>query len=127
MSIFVTNQILSFELKCKKVFTEDGNFINYKISNDGDISLKCNYIGRSFNKMSKVIEDASIINSVTGKPMLRTSVLCKLVILNFIKSIEIKDSDSVQIIPIDSENINNIQYDIVKEISKKWLELTNGN
>ena len=127
MSIFVSNEVFSFDLRCKKIYSDSGQFLNYKISDNGDVTLVCRYIGRSFNKMSKVIEDASIINSVTGKPMLRTSVLCKLVISNFVKSITINDGEDSHQINIDSENVNSIHYDIVKEIAKKWLEKTNGN
>ena len=76
--------------------------------------------------MSKVIEDSSIINSVTGKPLLRTSILCKLVVSNFIKTIIIDDGNSEETIDVSNENINYMQYDIVKEITKKWLEMTSG-
>jgi hypothetical protein len=126
MSIFVSNEIYSFEFKCKKIFASNGSFSNYKISNDGDVEISCKYVGRSFSKMSKVIEDASIINSVTGKPLLRTSILCKLVVSNFIKSIIIKDGISEEVIEVNSDNVNYMQYDIVKEIAKRWLEMTSG-
>ncbi len=126
MSIFVSNEIYSFEFKCKKVFTNSGAFSNYRISNDGDVEISCKYVGRSFSKMSKVIEDASIINSVTGKPLLRTSILCKLVVSNFIKSIIINDGSSEEVIEVNSDNVNYMQYDIVKEIAKRWLEMTSG-
>lgn len=126
MSIFVSNEIYSFEFKCKKIFTSSGDFSNYRISNDGDVEISCKYVGRSFSKMSKVIEDASIINSVTGKPLLRTSILCKLVVSNFIKSIIIKDGISEEVIEVNSDNVNYMQYDIVKEIAKRWLEMTSG-
>jgi hypothetical protein len=126
MSIFVSNDIFSFEFKCKKVFANNGSFSNYKVSNDGDVKITCRYVGRSFSKMSKVIEDSSIINSVTGKPLLRTSILCKLVVSNFIKTIIIDDGNSEETIDVSNENINYMQYDIVKEITKKWLEMTSG-
>lgn len=126
MSIFVTNDIFNFEIVCKKIFASNGKFLNFKVCDDGDIKITCNYIGRSFSKMSKVIEDASIINSVTGKPMLRTSVLCKLVVTNFVKSITIKENETESTIIVDNENVNSMQYDLVKEIAKKWLELTDG-
>lgn len=127
MSIFVSNEIFNFEIVCKKIFDSNGKFLNYKVCDDGDIKITCKYIGRSFSKMSKVIEDASIINSVTGKPMLRTSVLCKLILVNFVKSITINENDSESTISVDNENVNMMQYDLVKEIAKKWLELTSGN
>lgn len=126
MSIFVTNDIFEFSFNCKKILSNSGQFIGYKVDNLGDVKIVCKYIGRSFNKMSKVIEDSSIINSATGKPMLRTSILCKLILTNFIKSIILIQDGIEETVNINSETSNNMHYELVKEISKKWLEITGG-
>ena len=76
--------------------------------------------------MSNIIEDATIINSVTGNPLLRTSVLCKNIIINFFSVIKIKDGDNVETYYPDPQNVNMIRYELVKALSKKWLEMTGG-
>ena len=47
--------------------------------------------------MSNIIEEATIINSVTGNPLLRTSVLCKSIIVNFFSVIRIKDEENEEL------------------------------
>jgi hypothetical protein len=76
--------------------------------------------------MSNIIEDATIINSVTGNPLLRTSVLCKNIIINFFSVIKIKDGDNQETYYPDSHNVSMMRYELVKALSKKWLEMTSG-
>ena len=84
--------------------------------------------------MSHIIEEATIINSVTGNPLLRTSVLCKLILSTFFSSIritelvEIEDEikEQTEVFYPDINNVNHIRYELVKALAKKWLELTGG-
>jgi hypothetical protein len=76
--------------------------------------------------MSNIIEEATIINSVTGNPLLRTSVFCKNIITNFFSVIKIKDGDNEETYYPDSNNVSMIRYELVKALSKKWLEMTGG-
>jgi hypothetical protein len=76
--------------------------------------------------MSSIIEDATIINSVTGNPLLRTSVLCKNIITSFFSVIKIKDGDNEETFYPDPHNVGLMRYELVKALSKKWLEMTGG-
>jgi hypothetical protein len=100
-----------------------------------NLVLNCNVIrddnnedvkGRNFADMSNIIEEATIINSVTGNPLLRTSVLCKSIISNFFSVIRIKDGDNEETFYPDPHNVSMMRYELVKSLSKKWLELTGG-
>ena len=125
MSIFNNN---NFEIvfKYNNIF-KNNNSIGCKIDDNGSYTLKAKAKGRDFESMSKIIEDSSIINSVNGKPMLRTSVLCKNIILKFITEITIESEElSSDIVPT-TENIKDMDFNIVKHISKKWLEITSGD
>jgi len=125
MSIFNNN---NFEIvfKYNNIF-KNNNSIGCKIDDNGSYTLKAKAKGRDFETMSKIIEDSSIINSVNGKPMLRTSVLCKNIILKFITEITIESEElSSDIVPT-TENIKDMDFNIVKHISKKWLEITSGD
>ena len=84
--------------------------------------------------MSHIIEESTIINSVTGNPLLRTSVLCRMILSTFFSSIRItekiivddKEEDQTEVYYPDINNVNHMRYELVKALSKKWLELTGG-
>ena len=76
--------------------------------------------------MSNIIEEATIINSVSGQPLLRTSVLCTKIITSFFSVIKIIEGDNVETYYPDLNNVSMIRYELVKALSKKWLEMTGG-
>jgi hypothetical protein len=127
MSIFV-DAGKRFELKlfCNIVKNENGDILCYKIDPNGQCEISCDVKGRNFADMSNIIEDATIINSVTGNPLLRTSVLCKNIITNFFSVIKIRDGENEETYYPDPHNVNMIRYELVKALSKKWLEMTGG-
>jgi hypothetical protein len=128
MDIFVSKETQKINIYCKTILDKNGKFVKLKVNDDWDTVIECDVLGRDFEKMSKVIEDSSIINSVTGKPMLRTSILCRSILLFFYKRILVKkrDGSSESEISLSSENINRMDYDIVKELANKWLASTSG-
>ena len=127
MSIFV-DAGKRFELKlfCNIVKNENGDILCYKIDPNGQCEISCDVKGRNFADMSNIIEDATIINSVTGNPLLRTSVLCKNIITNFFSIIKIRDGENEETYYPDPHNVSMIRYELVKALSKKWLEMTGG-
>jgi hypothetical protein len=127
MSIFV-DAGKRFELKlfCNIVKNENGDILCYKIDPNGQCEISCDVKGRNFADMSNIIEDATIINSVTGNPLLRTSVLCKNIITNFFSVIKIRDGENEETYYPDPHNVSMIRYELVKALSKKWLEMTGG-
>ena len=90
MSIIIDKNS-TFELKLSGSYVIDYNekIIVFKILPEGNIKINCVCTGRDFERMSNVVEAASIINAINGKPMLRTSVLCRLILINFINEIEV--------------------------------------
>ena len=125
MSIFVNPNEL-FEIKLNFFKIEDDNLSRIQINNAGDHLLICEASKRDFKTMSSIIEEATIINSVNGKPFLRNKILCFKIMLNFIKSIKVVSEYSEEYFTINESSINNMEYDVVKAICKKWLEMTSG-
>lgn len=127
MSIFI-DPAKRFEIKlnCDEIKDEQGNILCYKIHSNGSSQIVCEAKGRSFNDMSNIIEEATIINSVTGNPLLRTSVLCKKVISTFFSSIKIINGEETQVFYPDPNSVNHMRYELVKALTKKWLEVTGG-
>ena len=127
MSIFVdAGKRFELRLKCNIVKNDDGDILCYKIDSKGECDIVCDVKGRNFSDMSNIIEEATIINSVTGNPLLRTSVLCKSIVTNFFSVIKIIDGENEEIHYPDSHNVNLMRYELVKALSKKWLEMTSG-
>jgi len=135
MSIFVdASKRFELRLKCNIFKDANNEVICYRINPEGLATISCDVKARSFSEMSHIIEEATIINSVTGNPLLRTSVLCKLILSTFFSSIriteliEIEDEikEQTEVFYPDINNVNHIRYELVKALSKKWLELTGG-
>ena len=135
MSIFVdASKRFELKLSCDIIKDVNGDVICYKINSKGQSTISCDVKGRSFSEMSHIIEEATIINSVTGNPLLRTSVLCKLILSTFFSSIRITQlvevdeeiKEETEVYYPDINNVNHIRYELVKALAKKWLELTGG-
>lgn len=129
MSIFVdAGKRFELKLNCNIIKNENGEVLFYKIDPNGKSEISCDVKGRNFEDMSNIIEEATIINSVSGNPLLRTSILCKLIITRFFSSIRIKDEDEdeIQVFYPDPNSVGHIRYELVKALSKKWLEMTSG-
>ena len=127
MSIFVdAGKRFELKIRCQIIKNEFGEVICYKMDTNGNCEISCDVKGRNFSDMSNIIEDATIINSVTGNPLLRTSVLCKNIVTNFFSVIKIKDGENEETYYPDAHNVNMMRYELVKALSKKWLEMTSG-
>jgi hypothetical protein len=121
MSIFV-DPIKTFPLTI--YFQYDGEGIKIlKESHDDSEAINCQVRGRDYEQMSKILEDATVINHISGKPMLRSRIFYKLIILNFFSSWDIKGANE-EIIPINNDRIAAMNYNLVKALAKKWLEIT---
>lgn len=127
MSIFVDrNKLFIIEISGSYILDNNQNNIGFKIQNNGNVVIKASACGRDFESMSKIIEDASIINAVTGKPLLRSSVFCKSILLNFFREIQVTSENENIIHQVNQDLISRMQYDIVKNLATRWLEVTDG-
>jgi hypothetical protein len=133
MSIFVNPEetfpvIIRFKIKniVNEVVTSVKILKANEESDDDTISLICDAKGRDFETMSNILEEATIINAVTGNPMVRTFVLCKLIVLSFFSSWNLKDAETGNTVPITSENIGKTRHEIIRALAQEWLKITSG-
>ena len=133
MSIFVNPEetfpvIIRFKIKnvVNEVITAVKILKPSEESDDDTISLICDAKGRDFETMSNILEEATIINAVTGNPMVRTFVLCKLIILSLFSSWNLKDAETGNVVPITSENIGKTRHEVVRALAQEWLKITSG-
>lgn len=140
MSIFVDpSKRFIIEILFDELLSPSNDVIGYKINLNGSCKAVCEAKGRNFAEMSAIIEEATIINAVTGNPLLRTSVLCKLVIASFFSTIKVikkveEENEVGEVVVVDNEevfypdknNVGQMRYELVKALTKKWLETTGG-
>ena len=133
MSIFVNPEetfpvIIRFKIKnvVNDVITSVKILKPNEDADDDTVSLICDAKGRDFETMSNILEEATIINAVTGNPMVRTFVLCRLIILSFFSSWNLKDAETGNVVPITSENIGKTRHEIVRALAQEWLKITSG-
>ena len=140
MSIFVDpTKRFNIEILFDELLSPSNDVIGYKINLNGSCKAVCEAKGRNFAEMSAIIEEATIINAVTGNPLLRTSVLCKLVIASFFSTIKVikkveEENEEGEVVIVDNEevfypdknNVGQMRYELVKALTKKWLETTGG-
>ena len=130
MNIFVDPKItFKITIKYEHIANSDGVITGVKIlpsnveKSETVRSLVCHCAGRDYDNMSKVLEESTIINHITGRPLVRYSLFCKLIVLRFVKHWTATHIDGNPI-PIRSETVNQMQYDIIKAISKEWIKAT---
>ena len=140
MSIFVDpSKRFNIEILFDELLSPSNDVIGYKINLNGSCKAVCEAKGRNFAEMSAIIEEATIINAVTGNPLLRTSILCKLVIASFFSTIKVikkveEENEEGEVVIVDNEevfypdknNVGQMRYELVKALTKKWLETTGG-
>ena len=130
MSAFVGSDRFKVDIKYQVIFDEDSVPTGIKIvSLDNEDKntkhLVCLAVGSDFHATSRIMEQATVINDVTGQPMLMKSVFLKLIILNFFKEWNLADENG-QSHPINKDNVQKLHYNIVVALSRKWLRKTSG-
>lgn len=123
MGIFVSDIQFTIDVFFEEVLINDV-VVSVKVCNSSKSKITCLAKGRDFETMSKILEESTVLNSINGSPMLRTSNFYKLVIKNFFKEIKVVTDEEEEIIEITLDNINKIHYNLVKTIAKKWMIIT---
>jgi FlaA1/EpsC-like NDP-sugar epimerase len=57
---------------------------------------------------------------------LRSSVFCKSILISFFKELQVISDKENAIYSVNQDLINKMQYDIVKNLATRWLEITDG-
>lgn len=119
--IIYENDLFGFEFDCSIQQRENGLVVFGKSTDDNKHIVKFLATGPRFDIISKAFEDATYINHITGEPFVRTSILYKLLFSQAIKKIDFVDYESLDSIEVSKVDINNLNYNLVKLICKKWL------
>jgi hypothetical protein len=131
MSIFVDpNQTFPIVLNFEYVLNANGvvtgiRLLGEQAEGPGVQTLICHAAGRDYDTMSRVLEESTIINHITGQPVVRHSLFCRLIVLRFVRSWNVKDEHGNPV-PIKSETLGKLRYELVRAIAREWLKITSG-
>lgn len=96
-----------------------------KIDNPQDgncYTLKYTALGPEFELVSEILSNSSYINHITGEPFIVTSVLYREIIEKAIIYLNFDDNDDLESCDIKDIDINTLNYNLVKMISKNWIK-----
>ncbi len=99
-------------------------FINDEDTTSEFKEIICNCKGRDFDTMSRVLEDSTIINHITGQPLIRTRNFYRGIVCNFVKNWNLKDEQTDKTIPITPDVVGQLHDEIPRAIARTWLKLT---
>ncbi|MGYP003434828672 len=129
MSVFISDSPIELELHFKTKLNASGQLISVKIVEDNidadTKTLKCLVAGRDFDNMSRILENATIINHINGETLVRKSVFYRAIILKFFQSWNLYDENN-QMIPIENHIVSKMHDTLVRALAKKWLRITSG-
>jgi hypothetical protein len=84
--------------------------------------LVCQMVGRHAEGMSRVLEASTIVNHVTGRPLVRRAVFYRQVMNTFCKGWNLADKTGP--IPLTADRINHMEDDGLRAVVYKWLQMT---
>ena len=133
MGIFVDpNHTFAITVKFQDVYDENGSHTGVRILKhdavgDGVQTVICDAIGRDGDAMSHVEEETSVINHITGEPMIKVGRFCRLIILYFFRHWNCYEDEAMEIeLPINDHNVGRLHYDVRKALARQWLQKTCG-
>ena len=131
MSAIVNQQTFIVSVKFKNITDPNGFVTGIKIlpnNSDGEevYEIECHAVCRDWKNISLIKEEALIMNHIKGTQFLRAYVLYRLIIFRFFRSWNLVDSETNQPLPITLENIDKMQYILVRTLVKRWLQMTGG-
>jgi hypothetical protein len=83
-------------------------------------------IGRGGDYVSRVMEECTYFNHVTGKPVVRMRLFCYAVFRHFFKKWNLADADSGDPLPMTDQILMWLDWRIVRATVKQWLKITDG-
>lgn len=124
MSIFVDeNEVFPIKIYYKE-FRDENNILIY-IDVSGEPledweELEAYFCQPSVSSFSEILEEATVLNSLSQKPVIRTRILRDLTLLYLMKSWSIKGEDDQQV-PINEQTISKLDFKIANELFLQYI------
>ena len=129
MNVFVSDKPFDLSLNLKATYDPNGVLLAIDVLSDSValtkemFVLKCKCRGRDGMTMSSIMESATIINHITGDPLVRVSVLYKAIISSFFVEWNLCGEDGMPM-PIDGQSVNKLHDAVLKALARKWIRMT---
>lgn len=120
-NILYKNELYCFEIFISIKKLSNGMVIVDNPTDDNSHLVRFLAAPPKFDVVSCAFEDSTYMNNVTGSAFVRSSILYKNIFKNAIKIIDFVDLDIDQI-KVEEVNFNDLNYNLVKMISKAWLK-----
>jgi len=123
MGIFVDeNDLFPIKIWYKEFRDDDGDLIYTDVSSeekDGWDELECFFCQPSVGIFSHVLEEATVLNALNQKPVIRTRILRDLSLIYLMKKWSARHNDAP--VPINEETINSLDFKIANEIFLQYI------
>lgn len=127
MSLFIDpNNTFEIRLKIRTVDEAGIEFVSEDTVSDDCQEIICRCKGRDFETMSRILEDATIINHITGAPMVRTRNLYRGIICGFVRQWNLVDETSGKPLTITPDVVGQMHDDVPRAIARRWMQKTSG-
>lgn len=124
MSIFVDeNDVFPVKIYYKEFRDDNGALIYTDVSDeplDDWDELEAYFCQPSVAVFSTILEEATVLNSLSQKPVVRTRVLRDLTLLYLMKSWSVKGIDD-QVVPINEQTIGQLDFKIANELFLQYI------
>lgn len=132
MSIFVNpDALITVRVRYIELKNDEEQVVGVKILPENSSKDKkereiiCTARGRDYKTMSEILEQCTLINHITGKPMIRSKIFRTMIMEKFFVTWNVFDSNQ-NMIPITSSTIDNMFEQLVRKLVNKWIIKTTG-
>ena len=124
MGIFVDeNDVFPIQIYYKEFRNDNGDLIYTDVSlekiDDWD-ELSASFCQPSVDIFSGILEEATVLNSLSQKPVIRTSVLRDLTLVHLMKSWSAQENNGDPS-PINSQTIGKLDFKIANELFLQYI------
>ena len=118
-------------VKYRDTYSENGDPVGVQVladdaSGEGVQTFEVQAIGRAGEFVSRVMEECTYFNHVSGKPVIRMRLFCYAVFRHFFKRWNLCDADSGEMLPMTDQILMWLDWGIVRAMVRKWLKTTGG-
>ena len=138
-SIFIDSKALfPIWIKFTPILNNSGKVIGAKVlppdaEGENVKVLMCFASGRDYDRYSKMLEEVSIINHITGDPVINARPYYILLATNFFSVWgvfatleEAEKAEETSFIPITEEAVKHTEFSVVRALGIKWIKTVTG-
>lgn len=125
------NKTFPVRVKYRDVYDALGDAVGVKILPDDtegeDVNtFEIHAIGRCGDRLSRLMEECTYFNHVTGRPLIRQRLFQYGVFRHFFKRWNLRDPESGEELPMTEQTLMWLDWGVVRAAVRVWLDTTGG-